>query len=122
MVINMIEYEELKSRLLESEDTVQNLKEALAIDTLKKDIEELEKLSSAADFWDDMEKAKKTMQKIGALKAKVSAYENAKSEFDDALVMIELANEEEDPGLVEECKASVEEIEKSLKISLFQLF
>lgn len=115
MVINMIEYEELKSRLLESEDTVQNLKEALAIDTLKKDIEELEKLSSAADFWDDMEKSQKTMQKIGALKAKVSAYENAKSEFDDALVMIELANEEEDPGLVEECKASVEEIEKKLE-------
>lgn len=111
----MIEYEELKSRLLESEDTVQNLKEALAIDTLKKDIEELEKLSSAADFWDDMEKSQKTMQKIGALKAKVSAYENAKSEFDDALVMIELANEEEDPGLVEECKASVEEIEKKLE-------
>ena len=42
----MIEYEELRLRLLESEKTVKNLKEALAIDTLKEEISELEKESS----------------------------------------------------------------------------
>ena len=42
----MIEYEELRLRLLESEKTVKNLKEALAIDTLKEEIGELEKESS----------------------------------------------------------------------------
>ena len=52
----MIEYEELRLRLLESEKTVKNLKEALAIDTLKEEIVELEKESSKPDFWDDMEK------------------------------------------------------------------
>ena len=51
----MIEYEELRLRLLESEKTVKNLKEALAIDTLKEEIGELEKESSKPDFWDDME-------------------------------------------------------------------
>ena len=50
----MIEYEELRLRLLESEKTVKNLKEALAIDTLKEEIGELEKESSKPDFWDDM--------------------------------------------------------------------
>ena len=34
----MLEYDELRLRLLESEKTVENLKEALAIDTLKKEI------------------------------------------------------------------------------------
>ena len=60
----MVEYEELRLRLLESEKTVENLKEALAIDTLKKEIEELEKESSKPDFWDDMENSQKVMQKM----------------------------------------------------------
>ena len=56
----MIEYEELRLRLLESEKTVKNLKEALAIDTLKGDIAELEKESAKPDFWDDMENSQKS--------------------------------------------------------------
>ena len=111
----MVEYEELRFRLLESEKTVKNLKEALAIDTLKKDIAELEEKSAAPDFWDDMERSQKIMQKIGSLKSKVESYENAKSEYEDALVMIELADEEEDLDLFDDCKQSVDEIEKKLE-------
>ena len=59
----MIEYEELRLRLLESEKTVKNLKEALAIDTLKGDIAELEKESAKPDFWDDMENSQKVMHR-----------------------------------------------------------
>ena len=111
----MIEYEELRLRLLESEKTVKNLKEALAIDTLKEEISELEKESSKPDFWDDMENSQKVMQKIGSLKAKVASYEGVKNDYDDALVMIELANEEEDADLLDDCTSSVEEIEKKLE-------
>lgn len=82
---------------------------------MKGDIAELEKESAKPDFWDDMENSQKVMQKIGSLKAKVQSYENVKNEFDDALVMIELANEEEDADLLEDCTSSVEEIEKKLE-------
>lgn len=107
----MIEFEELRLKLLESEEPIQNLKEALAIDSLKSEVEALEKESSALGFWDDMENSQKTMQKIGSLKAKISSYESLKSDFDDALVMIELANEEEDESLLEDCTNSVKDIE-----------
>lgn len=107
----MIEFEELRLKLLESEEPIQNLKEALAIDSLKSEVEALEKESSAPGFWDDMENSQKTMQKIGSLKAKISSYESLKSDFDDALVMIELANEEEDESLLEDCANSVKDIE-----------
>lgn len=111
----MIEYEELKLRLLGSESAIENLKEALTIDHLKAEITELEEISSAPDFWDNMEQSQKTMQKIGALKAKIASYENLKNEFDDALVMIELADEEEDADLIEDCTESVEAVEKKLE-------
>lgn len=107
----MIEFEELRLKLLESEEPIQNLKEALAIDSLKSEVEALEKESSAPGFWDDMENSQKTMQKIGSLKVKISSYESLKSDFDDALVMIELANEEEDESLLEDCTNSVKDIE-----------
>lgn len=112
---NMIEYEELKLRLLESEKTVKNLKEALAIDLLKEEISQLEQQSSAPDFWDNMEESQKIMQKIGSLKSKVTSYESVKNDFDDALVMIGLANEEEDAQLLDDCTKSVEDIEKRLE-------
>ena len=51
------------------------------------------------------------MQKIGSLKAKVTGYESLKSDYEDALVMIELADEEGDLSLLDDCTASVKDIE-----------
>ena len=110
----MLEFEELNQRLSQSQKPIDDLKEALNIDNLKTEIAELEKISTAPDFWDDMEKSQKTMQKIGSLKAKVESYETLKNDFDDAQVMIELADEEGDESLVEDCTSSVEDIEKRI--------
>lgn len=107
----MVEFEELRLRLLDSEKPIGNLKEALAIDSLKAEVEVLEKESAAPDFWDDMENSQKVMQKIGSLKAKVTGYESLKSDYEDALVMIELADEEGDLSLLDDCTASVKDIE-----------
>ncbi len=107
----MVEFEELRLRLLDSEKPIENLKEALAIDSLKAEVVVLEKESAAPDFWDDMENSQKVMQKIGSLKAKVTGYESLKSDYEDALVMIELADEEGDLSLLDDCTASVKDIE-----------
>ena len=107
----MVEFEELRLRLLDSEKPIENLKEALAIDSLKAEVEVLEKESAAPDFWDDMENSQKVMQKIGSLKAKVTGYESLKSDYEDALVMVELADEEGDLSLLDDCTASVKDIE-----------
>lgn len=111
----MVEFEELRLRLLDSEKPIENLKEALAVDSLKAEVEVLEKESAAPDFWDDMENSQKVMQKIGSLKAKVTGYESLKSDYEDALVMIELADEEGDLSLLDDCTASVKDIETRIE-------
>ncbi len=111
----MIELEELKQRLSGSEKPIENLKEALNIDALTKEVAELEEISAKPDFWDDMENSQKTMQKIGSLKAKIQSYESLKNDYEDALVMIELADEEDDASLVEDCTASVNDIESRIE-------
>lgn len=118
----MVEFEELRLRLLDSEKPIENLKEALAIDSLKAEVEVLEKESAAPDFWDDMENSQKVMQKIGSLKAKVTGYESLRSDYEDALVMIELADEEGDLSLLDDCTASVKDIETRVEdMTLFTL-
>lgn len=111
----MIEFENLKFRLLESEKPIKNLKEALAIDLVKNEIKELDEKAAAPDFWDNMEESQKILKKAGSLKAKVATYEDLKSDYEDALVMIELADEENDESLLEDCTASVEDIEKRIE-------
>lgn len=111
----MLEFEELKQRLAESEEPIENLREALNIDGVKTDIAALEEQSAAPDFWDDMQNSQKIMQKIGSLKARVESYENLKNDFDDAMVMIELADEEDDEGLLDDCTESVKDIEQRIE-------
>ncbi len=113
--IKMIEFEDLKLKLNGFEKNLENLKEALAIDVIKDEIKELDEKATAPDFWDDAENSQKVLKRSGALKAKLETYETLKSDFDDAVVMVELANEEEDASLLPEITQSVNEIEKRIE-------
>ncbi len=111
----MIIFEELKQRLQNSEKPIENIKEALNIDALREDVAALEKQSAAPDFWDDMETSQKTMQKIGSLKSKIASYDELARDYEDTLVMIELADEEGDEALFDDCSAGVDDIEKRVE-------
>lgn len=75
-----------------------------------KEVEELEAQSAEPGFWDDMEKSQKVLQKTKQLKDKIESYENLKNLREDALMMIDLAEEENDGSLVDEVKESVDKI------------
>ena len=111
----MLEFENLRLRLLESEKPIKSLKEALAIDLATEELKELETQEAAPNFWDDIENSQKVLKKMGSLRAKIQSYEGLKSDYDDALMMIELANEEEDESLVGDCTESVKNIEKKVE-------
>lgn len=108
----MIQFEALKLRLLESEKPIEELRQALGLAILKEEIQALEARTADDAFWNDVAGSQKVLQKISNMKAKVSSYESLKAEYDDALVMIEMADEEEDLELLEECEASVAAIEE----------
>jgi len=110
----MLQYEELRLNLLESEKPLAELKESLGLDTMKEEVARLENEAAQDGFWDDRENSQKVLQRTSKLKNQISAYEGLKSDYDDALVMIELANEEEDESLYDECKASVEDVKNRL--------
>lgn len=62
-----------------------------------------------------MENSQKVLQKTKQLKDKVEKYENLKNTRDDALVMIELAEEENDASMVDEIKNTVKRLNDDIE-------
>ncbi len=78
-------------------------------------MEELEEQSAQPGFWDDMEQSQKVLQKTKQLKDKIESYENLKTLREDTLMMIDLAEEDNDAGLVDEVKTAVEDITSTIE-------
>lgn len=111
----MLQFEELRLELLDNKDKLKELREALGLDNLKKEIASLEEQTAAEDFWGDLENSQKVLQKISQLKNKVAAYESLESSFDDTLTLIELADEEEDLDMFDECRQGVDSFTAELE-------
>ena len=110
----MVQFEELRLKLLESEKPMGELAAALGLEEMAKEIATLEEQTTAEDFWGDLKNSQKVLQRIASLKNKIKAFEDLKTAYEDALVMIELSDEEGDLDLLEECQNSVEAVEKEL--------
>ncbi len=110
----MLEFEQLKLRLIANEEEIHDLKDALGYDKLTREIEELETKASMPNFWDDIETSQKIVQYTGKLKNTVSTYDGICAFYEDLLVLIEMGDEEEDLSLVEEIESSIDELEKNL--------
>lgn len=111
----MIQYEQLRLELLSKKDSLESLYEALGVEKIKGEIEKLEEMSAQDGFWDDVENSQKIVRKTSSLKNKIEAYEKLKSDFEDALVMIELSDAEEDLDLFDECRKNVDDVEAELE-------
>ena len=100
----MLQYEELILEFENLKPQLTDLRAAINIDGLKKDIAELEEKTAQPDFWNDPESSQKISQKLGALKAKLAQYDKLAESFDDVITMAELANEEDDESMLPEIK------------------
>ena len=110
----MLQYEELRLSLIENEKPLEDLKAALGLDKMRDEIKNLEDEAAKDGFWDDLENSQKVLQRTSNLKAKVASYEKLSQMYDDALVMIELADEEGDESLYDECCENVNEFKAKL--------
>lgn len=94
---------------------IEELYNVLNIKNLKNEIEELHQMSALPDFWNDPENSQKVTQKMRTLENKVSKYEKLTEQFDDTLVLIQLAEEEGDDEMVEEIKSETENIKQKIE-------
>ena len=70
-------------------------------------------MSAEPDFWNDMDKAQKTLQELKGYKETIDQYDKLCTLFEDVMTLIEMANEEEDTELAEEAQAEAGTFEEN---------
>ena len=90
----MIILEDLKQQLDDLKPEIDELYSVLNMEKCKSDLEELQQMSAMPDFWNDADNSQKVTKQIRTLENKVSKYEKLVESYDDAYVLIQLAEEE----------------------------
>lgn len=106
----MLQYEELRLKLNELKPDIDELSSALGLSRIRRELSELEIKSASPDFWNDMAVAQSVSQRVSGLKEIINNYERLISAYNDAATLIELADDEEDESLLEECTAAVDQV------------
>lgn len=110
----MIEYDEMRIACEALRPEIKELEAALGLEKNRREIDGLELESVKAGFWDDSGSSGKIMQRIGFLKNIEEGFTGLKRDYDDLLIMIDLANEEEDAELLPEVNALAERVSADL--------
>ena len=77
-------------------------------------MEELEQKSAEPEFWSDIEKSQKVLQRIKNIKSKFEKYEKLEKAWDDLKVLNELGLEENDESVAEEVKKGIEVLKNDI--------
>ena len=110
----MLQFEELRLRLLGHEDALKDLADALGLEKMKKEIEELDAKTAENGFWDDIKGSQVVLKRQSSLKNKVNAYEKLKQDYDDALVMISLQMRKRMKALLKSVKRALKKSKTTL--------
>jgi peptide chain release factor 2 len=82
--------------------TLRNIEGVLDVGRLRKEKGDLEVQASAPDLWDDQAAAQKVTSRLSYVQAEINRLESLRSRIDDAQVLLELAEAEDDAPSLEE--------------------
>ncbi|MBR2950612.1 MAG: peptide chain release factor 2 [Lachnospiraceae bacterium] len=105
----MVELDQMKFELQGYENMLHEVTDSLDLDGKTKRIEELEMEMEAPGFWDDPDASNKKMKELKNLKDTKELCEKLKTQYSDIETLIEMGYEEEDPDMVEEICAELDE-------------
>ena len=117
----IIALEEAKYKLIGMRADIDDLGSALRIEQLKVTAEELDKDTLREDFWSNQENSSKVLQKLKQTKDTIENYEALKSRLEDAIVLVEMAVEENDEGYIEEVESELAAIVKEAETKRIEI-
>ena len=98
----LIDIPQYRSELAEIRKSLLAAGDALHIDHIREQLDELTEEMNQPEFWNDPDHSAKVNQKVSNLKNKLEHYEKLLSSADDIEVMLEMAEEEKDEDTVTE--------------------
>jgi len=116
-------YEDAAAGIRAYVERLDQLRACLNVDGTKRQIAEIEREMAEPGFWDSPERAQRLVGKLKGLKGVVSAPDELTGELEDAEVLVELAQEEDDESMGPELAALAERLEEKLhRVEISSLF
>ena len=106
----IIQLEEAKRTLQGMKGDIAELGNALKIDKISEEAEELEQKTLVPNFWDDAANSSKILRELKQIKDTIEEYENLQIALEDAIMLADMGIEENDESVVEEVLAELERI------------
>ncbi len=105
---------DLLSDLAGLERTLTSIESVLDPDAKRAEIAQLSEEVAAPDLWDDQENAQRVTSQLSRLQAEVDRLAKLRGRIDDAAVLIELAQEEDDPDTLAEAQRELKSLTADL--------
>ena len=106
----IIQLEEAKRTLQGMKGDIAELGNALKIERIREQAEELEQKTMMPNFWDDAANATKVQRELKQIQDTVEEYETLKVALEDAITLADMGIEENDESIVEEVLAELANI------------
>jgi peptide chain release factor 2 len=106
----IIQLEEAKRTLQGMRGDIVELGNALKIERIREQAEELEQKTMMPNFWDDAANASKVQRELKQIQDTIEEYENLKVALEDAITLADMGIEENDESVVEEVLAELANI------------
>ncbi|MBR1746878.1 MAG: peptide chain release factor 2 [Clostridia bacterium] len=110
----MIDFYAQRQQLDKLSKEVSDVAEAMKIPALKKEVEELTELQHTDGFWQDVEKAQEVSRKITVDTRRIKKVEDLKKRVADAQALLDLVEEMDEEGEVENAKKEVSDIAEAV--------
>lgn len=118
----MLELDELKLRLQGMKPEVDDLADALGLESCRAEIKRLEAQQADPAFWNDVENSSKVQKRLSQLNGRIESHKALENSWDDAMTMVEVAMEDDDADLYQEALAETESLASQLeKLKLMTL-
>jgi peptide chain release factor 2 len=105
---------EFAEQLEALDGTLRNIEAVLDLGRLRKEKAELEEAASAPDLWEDQAHAQQITSRLSYVGGEISKLERLRSRVDDARVLLELAEDEDDAASLAEVGTEISALRKAI--------
>ena len=116
----MLQFDEYKVRLNNLAPVLEELGQALDLESAERELDMLQAESASDGFWNNLEKAQKVQQRIKTLQHKVDSQHKRKQHWDDLMALCEMGNEFEDESLIPELEEGFAQLETEMEEARLQ--
>ncbi|GAA4204012.1 peptide chain release factor 2 [Actinocatenispora rupis] len=110
----LVTIQDLADELRRLDSTLSGIEKVLDVDRLRREKADLEGQAAAPDLWDDQDKAQQVTSRLSYVQGEINRLERLRGRLDDAGVLLELAEAEEDAGSVAEVESELVGLRKSV--------